>query len=46
MMPVVKLMGWLGLLSPLGITLLYIAHATCREHVPVRGLSGHRQRQH
>ena len=26
MMPVVKLMGWLG---PLGITLLYIAHATC-----------------
>ena len=29
MMPVVKLMGWLGLLSPLGITLLYIAHATC-----------------
>ena len=29
MMPVVKLMGWLGLLSPLGITLLYVAHATC-----------------
>ena len=29
MMPVVKLMGWMGLLSPLGITLLYIAHATC-----------------
>ena len=29
MMPVVKLMGWLNLLSPLGITLLYIAHATC-----------------
>lgn len=29
MMPVVKLMGWLGLLSPMGITLLYIAHATC-----------------
>ena len=29
MMPVVKLMGWLGLLSPLGITLLDIAHATC-----------------
>ena len=29
MMPVVKLMGWLGLLGPLGITLLYIAHATC-----------------
>ena len=29
MMPEVKLMGWLGLLSPLGITLLYIAHATC-----------------
>lgn len=29
MMPVVKLMGWLSLLSPLGITLLYIAHATC-----------------
>ena len=28
-MPVVKLMGWLGLLSPLGITLLYVAHATC-----------------
>ena len=28
MMPVVKLMGWLGLLSPLGITLLYVAHAT------------------
>lgn len=29
MMPVVKLMGWFNLLSPLGITLLYIAHATC-----------------
>lgn len=29
MMPVVKLMGWLGLLSPMGITLLYVAHATC-----------------
>ena len=29
MMPLVKLMGWLGLLSPLGITLLYVAHATC-----------------
>ena len=29
MMPVVKLMGWLNLLSPLGITLLYVAHATC-----------------
>ena len=29
MMPVVKLMGWLGLLSPLGITLLYVGHATC-----------------
>ena len=29
MMPVVKLMGWLGLLSPPGITLLYVAHATC-----------------
>ena len=29
MMPVVKLMGWLGLLSPLGITLLYVAHDTC-----------------
>ena len=29
MMPVVKRMGWLGLLSPLGITLLYVAHATC-----------------
>ena len=29
MMPVVKLMGWLGLPSPLGITLLYVAHATC-----------------
>ena len=29
MMPVVKLMGWFTLLSPLGITLLYIAHATC-----------------
>ena len=29
MMPVVKLMGWLGLLSPLGITILYVAHATC-----------------
>lgn len=29
MMPVVKLMGWLSLLSPLGITLLYVAHATC-----------------
>ena len=29
MMPVVKLMGWFNLLGPLGITLLYIAHATC-----------------
>lgn len=29
MMLVVKLMGWFNLLSPLGITLLYIAHATC-----------------
>ena len=29
MLPVVKLMGWLGLLSPMGITLLYVAHATC-----------------
>ena len=29
MMPAVKLMGWFNLLSPLGITLLYIAHATC-----------------
>ena len=29
MMPVVKLMGWLVLLSPMGITLLYVAHATC-----------------
>ena len=29
MMPVVKLMGWFNWLSPLGITLLYIAHATC-----------------
>ena len=29
MRPVVKLMGWFNLLSPLGITLLYIAHATC-----------------
>ena len=29
MMPVVKLIGWFNLLSPLGITLLYIAHATC-----------------
>lgn len=29
MMPVVKLMGWFKLLSPLGITLLYLAHATC-----------------
>lgn len=29
MMPVVKLMSWLNLLSPLGITLLYMGHATC-----------------
>lgn len=29
MMPVVKLMSWLNLLSPMGITLLYIGHATC-----------------
>ena len=29
MMPVVKLMGWLNLLSPSGIVLLYLAHATC-----------------
>lgn len=29
MMPVVKLMSWLHLLSPMGITLLYIGHATC-----------------
>ena len=29
MMPVVKLMSWLNLLSPLGVTLLYMAHATC-----------------
>lgn len=29
MMPVVKLMSWLNLLSPIGITLLYIGHATC-----------------
>lgn len=29
MMPVVKLMGWFNLLSPLGITVLYVAHATC-----------------
>ena len=29
MMPVVKLMGWLNLLSPVGIVLLYLAHATC-----------------
>lgn len=29
MMPVVKLMGWLNLLRPSGIVLLYLAHATC-----------------
>lgn len=29
MMPLVKLMGWLNLLSPPGMVLLYLAHATC-----------------
>ena len=29
MMPVVKLMSFLGLMSPIGITLLYVGHATC-----------------